>query len=100
VPYLTGTKPGAPHEAIYLRKYDEGRFAVRQGGMKLVIPERNARTRLYDLEADIGESQDLVAQRPEDLERLDSLRSAWNALLIEPAFDGLIMQKPRKPKHR
>ncbi len=38
IPCLTGKDDQAPHSTIYLRKFHEGAFAVRQGNYKLVIP--------------------------------------------------------------
>ena len=40
MPYLTGKQSGDPHDAIYLRMFDKGAFAVRTGDHKLVIPAR------------------------------------------------------------
>ena len=100
LPYLTGIEAGPPHDAIYLRKFDEGRFAVRQGALKLVIPRKGAPAELYDLDADLGETRNLAAERPEDLARLEALRVAWNAQLVEPAFEGLKMHDPKPTKRK
>mgnify|MGYP002737446254 CR=1 FL=1 len=97
LPYLTGEKTGAPHEAIYLRMFDRGVFAVRSGDLKLVIPERDAAPQLFDLRHDLGETKDLAAQRPDDLARLEKLRTIWNAQLVPPVFDGLMVNPRRRP---
>jgi hypothetical protein len=88
VPYLMGKEKGDPHEAIYLRMYDKGAFAVRRGDYKVVIPERGSAPELYDLSRDIGEKTNMAGTQPDQLNPLEALREAWNAQLITPAFGG------------
>lgn len=90
IPYLKGEKKGVPHETIYLRKYDNKRFAVRHGDYKLLTFENNTRKELYNLEEDLGEMNDLAETYPEILQKLDVLREEWNSELIDPVFLGLI----------
>jgi arylsulfatase A-like enzyme len=101
LPYLTGKNAGAPHEAIYLRKFDQGAFAIRRGDYKLVIPRADANPQLFNLATDLGETNNLAATQPEILGALEQLRVAWNAQLIPPVFEGLMVgQNPpaaRKP---
>ena len=99
LPYLTGNNPGAPHEAVYLRKFDQGAFAVRRGDYKLVIPRADANPQLFNLAADLGETKDLAATNPEILDELQRLRVAWNAQLIAPVFEGS-MVGPNPPGAR
>ena len=89
MPHLTGQKAGAPHEAVYLRKFDQGAFVVRRGEHKLVIPRTGAAPQLYNLPADLGETRDLAAEQPELLGELERLRVAWNSQLVPPVFEGL-----------
>lgn len=96
MPYLSGENSGIPHETIYLRKFDQGAFAVRKGDYKLVIPKANATAELYKLSSDIGEKKNLARELPETLDQLEKLRNAWNQQLIEPVFGGLKMGKPEK----
>lgn len=98
IPYLTGEKSGVPHDAIYLRKFDQGKYAVRRGDFKMVIPVKDGNPRLYNLEKDIGEEQDIAGKHPEKLQELDRIRSAWDAKLIEPAFLGLVHTDDWKKK--
>ena len=42
IPYLNGEINGVPHKEIYLRKFDQNRYAVRQGDFKLIIPWKGA----------------------------------------------------------
>lgn len=90
LPYLTGERKGAPHEAVYLRKFDQGAFAVRRGDYKLVIPRAGAAPQLFNLAADLGETNNLAATSPEILRELEQLRAAWTKQLIEPVFPGLM----------
>ena len=93
MPYLTEAKPGRPHETIYLRKFDQGTFAIRNGDHKLVIPEANAAAELYHLSEDIGEKINIARDQAGTVEKLESLREAWNRQLIEPVFEGLKVEK-------
>ncbi|HET7625137.1 MAG TPA: sulfatase-like hydrolase/transferase [Verrucomicrobiae bacterium] len=86
IPYLTGEKSGAPHNALYLRMFDKGAFAVREGDFELVIPGTNSGTKLFDITRDMGEKMDLSTANPKKLESLEKLRVAWNSQLMAPVF--------------
>jgi len=90
MPYLKGEDTSAPHKTIYLRKYDDKKFAVRAGNYKIVTHDNADIMELYNLEEDIGETTDLAGTYPQKLEELDSIRKAWNKELIHPSFLGLI----------
>jgi len=96
VPYLNGEKKTAPHTAIYLRKFDQQRFAVRKGDYKMVILGKDQAPHLYNLANDLGETKNIAAQNPEKLAELDKLRKAWASELIDPVFKGLIHLKSGK----
>lgn len=97
LPYLLGEKPGKPHDTLYWRMNQQ--MAIRQGDWKLVRYDpavdsgetsRGDRSsvspaRLYNLAADIGESNDLAATEPARLQQLQAAWDAWNAQLPEPA---------------
>lgn len=89
LPFLTGDKTGAPHEALFLRMFDRGAFAVRSGTYKLVIPAAGAPAELYDLGRDIAEARNLAASHPEIVIDLDRRRKEWVSQLIDPVFEGL-----------
>lgn len=93
IPYLTGKNGGVPHDVIYLRKFDQGRFAVRRGDNKLVIPYADAEPQLYDLDADLAETKDIAYRNPKKVAELEELRKKWNAQLVEPVFKGLFSVK-------
>ncbi len=89
LPYLTGQKHGAPHEAIYLRMFDKGAYAVRSGDFKLLITGHKASPQLFDLSHDIGEKTDVSVSHAAIFNTLEQRRIEWNAQLIEPVFTGL-----------
>lgn len=78
-PLMSG-KPGAktPHEAFF---YYRGRNldAVRSGKWKLRCNKNN--TELYDLEADIGEKNNLADKRPEIVGRLRNMMKEFDRKL-------------------
>jgi arylsulfatase A-like enzyme len=96
IPYLKGQKKTPPHETIYLRKFDQNRFAVRHGIEKVVVPWRGAEPLLFDLSKDISETNNLAVERPERVKKLEKLRKSWNEELIDPTFEGLMLRKLRK----
>ena len=89
VPFVNGDDTGVPHEAIYLRKYDQQRYAIRYHDYKLVIPKLNAKPQLYELSEDIGETNNIANAHPEKLEQLDEMLKEWTSELQDPAFLGL-----------
>ena len=92
IPFLKGEDTGLPHANLFWRTGGGSSYAVRAGQWKLV---RNGKQpdELYDLEADLSESKDLAAAKPELAARLASELTAWNTQLIQPLF-----QSPRTGK--
>jgi arylsulfatase A-like enzyme len=89
-PYLLEGVEGRPHETLFWRTLPN--FTVRDGEMKLVMIERTE-TRdllpmLFDLASDPGETRNLAAERPEEVERLIAEFQAWNESLPEPAWES------------
>ena len=58
--------------------------AVREGDLKLVERSEGGETVqwLFDLEADMGESHDLIKSKPEAASRLDRTLRAWEAKVV------------------
>jgi arylsulfatase A-like enzyme len=83
VPYLTGQKSGAPHEALFWRF--GAQWAVRQGDYKLLKPAEGP-VQLFDVGQDVGEQHDLSATKPEVRKDLEAAYAAWNAQLAEPRW--------------
>ncbi len=99
LPYLTGEKSGAPHEALCWRFGRQ--IALRCGDWKLVKGtggsgemERGGRggvattegAELYNLKEDIGEKTNLAAKNPEKLKELSEMWDKWNAGNIPAAW--------------
>ena len=85
VPYLNGEKTGVPHERLFWRAGGGVRWAVREGRYKLVKMDGEDE-QLFDLAADIGESKNLAAEKPEIATRLKSAYDDWNKQNIPPLF--------------
>ncbi|MDX6765318.1 MAG: sulfatase-like hydrolase/transferase [Candidatus Methylacidiphilales bacterium] len=100
VPYLRGDKTGAPHERIYIRQFDSGTYAMREGDYKIVKSKKDATPALYHLTNDPSERTDLAAQESERLNHMQASYDAWNAKLIEPAFPGLDMREWQRAENR
>ena len=85
LPFLSGKKKGAPHEALYWRFGEQ--LAIRQGDWKLVraggrsnaIPEKPL---LFNLAKDIAEQHDLSEREPRKYKDLQSAWDKWNAELV------------------
>jgi arylsulfatase A-like enzyme len=99
MPYLTGKKAGSPHDKLFWRTQAKN-WAMRSGNDKFIHRDANA-PELYDLAADLSETTDLAAKKPDDVARLSAMVEEWNRQLIPPAFPGLLAprkQKPNPPK--
>ena len=90
IPFLKGSKKDRPHPTLYIRKFDEDLYSIREGDMKLVTKEKNTVKELYNLDKDIGEENNLADFFPHEVRRLDSILQTWDAQLIDPVFLGLI----------
>jgi arylsulfatase A-like enzyme len=91
LPYLTGDKTGAPHEALYWRFGPQ--VAIRMGDWKLVKGGGSAGiagiepgakatiegAELYNLAKDIGETTNLAEQEPAKVKELAAAWNRWNA---------------------
>lgn len=97
LPFLSGAKSGAPHDALYWRFGEQ--MAIRAGDYKLVRYDSNADTRLgrgasvtgtrlYNLADDLGETKDLSSAKPELAKELQAKWDAWNATLVPPLWGG------------
>ncbi len=98
LPYLSGERSDAPHDALYWRMGQQ--MAIRVGDYKLVRYDGNAdargddppqpvtAARLYNLADDIGENHDLAAAMPDKLAELQAKWDAWNATLAPPLWGG------------
>ncbi len=81
-PFLRGTAPGVPHEALFwatdrIKEHHVG-YAVRTAAFKLVKDRLGERPALFDLGADPGETRDRFAEQPATVALLAALWNDWN----------------------
>lgn len=81
LPYLDGTAQGEPHDILFWRKQDMA--AVRSGAHKLIRVE-GVGQRLYNVEDNYNEEDDLQAQYPELVESLNRALVEWEGGLVNP----------------
>lgn len=93
MPFLLGEAKGFPHERLHWRTGGGQAWAVREGRFKLV-QTAGASPELYDLDADAGETKNLIAEKPEVAQRLQQAHNGWNAELIPPLFES---PRPKRP---
>ena len=106
VPHLKGEFQTPPHEALCWRWGAQA--AIRQGKWKLL--RGGEREYLYDLDADLGEKQNLALQYPDRASQLRARLQAWCAGLRPPGlaaqpmapvwndyFDFYLEGKPARP---
>ncbi len=73
IPFVTGKKEGSPHDALFWRGDDGGRWAVLDAdGTKHLRDEKNEE--LFHLPDDIAEANNLIQTNPE---RASDLRARW-----------------------
>lgn len=90
IPFITGENTDVPHAQIFIRKFDQSRYVVRQGDFKLIIPYKDAPPQLYNLSKDISEENNIVALHPERIKELEKVRKQWDSELMDPIFLGLL----------
>ena len=92
LPVLQGKADGPLHDALY---WDgaSGPWAIREGKWKLVF-SKSEKLELYDLEADIGEKNDLADQHQEVVQRLQEKFKAWRNQMAPR------IRRPRRNRNR
>jgi arylsulfatase A-like enzyme len=77
IPYVTGKKKTAPHEAIFWRS---GRnwSVVSADGTKHALDRESSVPQLFHLHSDVSESNDLMDTQPERAALLRDLWEEWN----------------------
>jgi len=97
LPYLTGRQAGAPHDRLFWRAGGGAKFAVREGDWK-IVGGQDAKTQLFNLATDLGESNDLAATQPKVLARLSQAYADWNKDNIAPLFESPKANQPKAAK--
>lgn len=88
LPFVRGEKTGAPHEALFWRA--DYTSAIRKGPLKLIRDRQSNVTALFDLASDPGETKDLSASRPSDVEALLKDLDAWNSQCAAPLWPAVM----------
>jgi len=79
---------------------DNPDLAVRDGRWKFLVNYDRSKPQLYDLDTDVSESRNLVAERPKVATRLMEAVLAWNATLPPDAGDPDYASKAAAPSGR
>lgn len=85
IPYLTGKKKGAPHEALYWRWLSQS--AIRKGQWKYL--RADDREYLFDMENDFEETRNLIQAHPEKTKQLLAELEDWADTLQPPGIGAL-----------
>jgi arylsulfatase A-like enzyme len=105
LPHLTGERAGGPHDTLYWRFGEQ--MAIRRGDWKLVRYDSAADggaawvatpPKLYNLAADVGEANDLVAQHPAKVKELQAAWDKWNTGNAPPRWGAGVGQGKGKNK--
>lgn len=95
LPYLLGQTTNAPHPSLFWRISTVGAQAMRNGNWKLVKNGYERNWELYDLAADLGESNNLAALRPDLMRQLTAEYAAWNTQLDQPRWGYNSLSDPK-----
>jgi arylsulfatase A-like enzyme len=84
LPYLSGEETGKPHDTLYWRFGKQ--WAIRHGDWKLVAGNGgDVQGELFNLAADVPESNNLADDEPEKVQELKALWDEWNAEQAPPS---------------
>jgi len=84
LPFLKGENSESPHETLFWRMRDMQAEVVRHGSWKYM--NVRSQVRLFDLEADPSETNDLAAAKPEIIQDLAARFAAWDSEMAEPLW--------------
>lgn len=82
LPWIGGKNPAPERGPFFWKFYDQ--LAVREGTTKMVRPNTGKPLELYDLKADISESNDLAATEKERVSGLKVRFDEWNSTNGKP----------------
>jgi uncharacterized sulfatase len=96
VPDLTGQKSGPPHESLYWAWGNQ--FAIRKGKWKYLTG--GGRNYLFDLDADVSETTNLLSQYPDKAAAMRSELEAWSQTLLRELFAEGTQPTPNETTYR
>lgn len=83
IPYLTGASKGSPHEQLYWRKDQDA--SARLGDYKLIRVNKLG-FRMYNLNDNLQETEDLSVKQPEKFEEMKRNMQKWESHLMKPLW--------------
>jgi len=90
LPYFIDGKKASPHEYLFFRHLRD--YAVRRGRFKLSISGETGELRLYDLEKDIAEENDLSGDMPKVVKELQRALRKWESEMTPPQTERRILK--------
>jgi uncharacterized sulfatase len=95
IPYLSGEKKGAPHEALYWRWI--GQTAIRMGEYKYLSYKRADKLMefLFDVVKDKEEKNNLIDQHPKIVASLKKELNRWSQTLTPPGMHQVLSKRDR-----
>jgi len=89
LPYLEGKRSDSPHEYLFFRHVKS--YAARKGPYKLCLDKELDQSKLYNLETDIAEENNLSDKMPETVEELKRALENWESQMAPPQSEGHIL---------
>ena len=93
VPHLRGETQAPPHERIFVRNFDSGAYAMREGNFKIVKANKAANPVVFNLSRDSAEKNNIAAMDAARLQSMQESLAAWNAQMIDPVIPGVDMRE-------
>ena len=91
IPYLSGNKPGSPHEYLYWKNPDKDIDVIRDDRYKYLRIKNDEY--IFDLKNDISEESNIIDLSKPIYDRLKSQFKLWEKDMIDPVFMDLGMEK-------
>lgn len=88
LPFLNGDRLDEPHPSLFLRRFAGEQTAVRQGDWKLVCRPSTG-CQLFNLQSDMGESNDRANEFPEVVQELLNLLTFYDVQMDKPRHDNI-----------
>lgn len=100
LPYINGTKTGAPHEFLFWRHFDQKNYAVlHKSGLKEIIL-KDSNINIYNLKKEISEKTNVIEKNNQMFLMMEMERKKWESKTIPPAFLGLMQEEQYNKEKR